>query len=164
MPLSAFVGIPPTSRLNWKALFIIFFWKTADVVLREDRNELTENDLIKAFRFCIPFIWHCHKTTILNNPYVTASVLSGGDASLLHSVGITLNSQLAGVNIEDTYNHILKRVRDSAMNVTIDEKEKTMMRKRLEVWQIEAQVLTNRSNVPFTQPYYGDKPSAALAT
>jgi hypothetical protein len=68
------------------------------------------------------------------------------------------------VNIEDTYNHILKRVRDSAMNVTIDEKEKTMMRKRLEVWQIEAQVLTNRSNVPFTQPYYGDKPSAALAT
>ena len=117
MPLSAFVGIPPTSRLNWKALFIIFFWKTADVVLREDRNELTENDLIKAFRFCIPFIWHCHKTTILNNPYVTASVLSGGDASLLHSVGITLNSQLVGVNIEDTYNHILKRVRDCFFTV-----------------------------------------------
>ncbi|MGI0012403.1 MAG: hypothetical protein ACREBU_03015 [Nitrososphaera sp.] len=88
--------LTPVQRELLKSIILA---KASDIAILEGRKTVKVDDVRSLIKLCIPFIF-CFKSSILENPDVTASVLTAADVHSLDSIGITQNRELASANAQ----------------------------------------------------------------
>ena len=126
-----------------EALTNIMILKACDIALLDKRTIITVNDAISSLNFiCVPFFWPCAKSNILENPRITASVITPSDVNLLESLGITKNDELNATSATEIANKAVSYLKNKVPSMDISSHDFDLFNKRIESWKLQANILS----------------------
>jgi hypothetical protein len=125
--------------------------KACDAALLFRRSTIVNVLDWQAIRsFCIPFVVPCSKTTILENPNASASVLTAGDVRILEVSEITTNEQLSEASPAKLATTIEGKVERSAPRFHFEKEDFISLQMRIELWKLQAHLLRNHQQLQTT--------------
>jgi len=125
------------------ALTNIMILKACDTALLDKRTIITANDVVSSLNFvCVPFFYPCAKSNILENPRVTASIITPSDVNLLESLGITKNDELNVISTTEIANKAVSYLKSKVPSMDISSHDFDLFSKRIEIWKLQANILS----------------------
>ena len=125
------------------ALTNIMILKACDTALLDKRTIITANDVVSSLNFvCVPFFYPCAKSNILENPRVTASVITPSDVNLLESLGIAKNDELNAISTTEIANKAVSYLKSKVPSMDISSHDFDLFTKRIEIWKLQANILS----------------------
>src|SRR6188472_3173147 len=118
----------------------IIAFKISDVALLNKRTEVKQEDLGIVRGVCLRVIV-CLRSSVIENPNVSASVLTSTDQRQLEIIGINKNDQLVNTPLDEIVNKTVKHISDSVPNFKISNEEVDLLKTRVKLWKYEAGVL-----------------------
>jgi hypothetical protein len=126
-----------------EALTNIMILKACDTALLDKRTIITVNDVLSSLNFvCVPFFFPCAKSNILENPRITASVITPSDVNLLESLGITKNDELDVMSTTEIANKAVSYLKSKVPSMDISSHDFDLFNKRIEIWKLQANILS----------------------
>ena len=84
----------------------------------------------------------CAKSNILENPRITACVITPSDVNLLESLGITKNDELDVTPTAEIANKAVSYLKGKVPSMDISSHDFELFNKRIEIWKLQANILS----------------------
>jgi len=84
----------------------------------------------------------CAKSNILENPRITACVITPSDVNLLESLGITKNDELDVTSTTEIANKAVSYLKSKVPSMDISSHDFDLFNKRIEIWKLQANILS----------------------
>jgi hypothetical protein len=143
--LSDSLYIDPVTKSTAKETEVfsnVMLSKAADRALAHGRDKITKNDIDEIALVCVPVVWPCIRSTIIENPSTSAITYAIGDARRLELIGITTNQQLIQTPVEEIVEKTISSMREKVPDISIGKSERNVLLKRAQLWKEEANMLS----------------------
>jgi hypothetical protein len=141
--VSKLAGDTVLSSGETETLTNVMILKACDTALLDKRTIVNLSDVLSALKsVCIQFFWPCAKSNILENPRVTASVITPSDVNLLENLGITKNYELDVTPTTEITDKAINYLKKKDPEMDISSHDFDLFNKRIEIWKLQANILS----------------------